>query len=147
MTIKAHLTGQDKTYITDYKFPDLDSDSPEIERLWALATIEKIQSRERIGKMPPSESEAAVRDLGLSYQIVTDFTSMVVLSDSAFVDRGVERHNQIRTAREQQAAWQAPASRANVTATAVPMPPPAPPTTNTVRSVRSREGEMVIAEP
>ena len=103
VTLKANLTGEDKTYTSDFRFPDLDTDNPELERLWALATIEKIESRERIGRMPATESETAIRDLGLSYQIVTDYTSMVVLSDSAFADRGVERHNQARIAREQQA--------------------------------------------
>jgi len=103
VTLKANLTGEDKTYTSDFKFPDLDTDNPELERLWALATIEKIESRERNGQMPPTESETAIQDLGLSYQIVTDYTSMVVLSDSAFADRGIERHNQARIAREQQA--------------------------------------------
>jgi len=103
VSLKANLTGEDKTYTSDFKFPDLARDNPELERLWALATIEKIESLERIGRMPPSESENAVRDLGLSYQIVTDYTSMVVLSDSAFAERGIERHNQARIAREQQA--------------------------------------------
>jgi Ca-activated chloride channel homolog len=103
VTLKANLTGENKTYSADFKFPDLDRDNPELERLWALAEIEKIQSLERTGQMPPSESENAIRDLGLSYQIVTDYTSMVVLSDSAFADRGIERRNQARIAREQQA--------------------------------------------
>ena len=53
--------------------------------------------------MPPEESETAIKDLGLGYQIVTDYTAMVVLSDSAFADRGIERHNQARIASEQQA--------------------------------------------
>jgi Ca-activated chloride channel family protein len=103
VTLKANLTGEDKTYTTDFKFPDLATDNPELERLWALATIEKIEAQESIGRMPPAESEGAIKDLGLSYQIVTDYTSMVVLSDSAFADRGIERHNQTRIAREQQA--------------------------------------------
>jgi len=103
VTLKASLTGEDKTYTSDIKFPTLDTDNPELERLWALATIEKIEAQERIGKIPPSESENAIRDLGLSYQIVTDYTSMVVLSDSAFADRGIERRNQALIAREQQA--------------------------------------------
>ena len=103
VTLKANLTGEDKTYTSDFKFPDLDTDNPELERLWALATIEKIEAQERIGRMPAAESEGAIKNLGLSYQIVTDYTSMVVLSDSAFADRGIERHNQTRIAREQQA--------------------------------------------
>ena len=103
LKLKANLTGEDKTYSTDFKFPDLDTNNPELERLWALATIEKIESRERVGRMPISESENAIRDLGLSHQIVTDYTSMVVLSQSAFAEKGIERHNQTRIAREQQA--------------------------------------------
>ncbi len=103
VTLKANLTGEDKTYSSDFKFPDLAADHPELERLWALATIEKIEAQERIGRMPAAESEGAIKNLGLSYQIVTDYTSMVVLSDSAFADRGIERHNQTRIAREQQA--------------------------------------------
>ena len=106
LTLKASLTGEDKTYNTNFTFPAIDTENPELERLWALATIEKIEAMERIGQMPPSESENAIRDLGLSYQIVTDHTSMVVLSDTAFADRGIERHNQTRVAREQQARVQ-----------------------------------------
>jgi Ca-activated chloride channel family protein len=102
VSLKANLTGEDKTYATDFVFPDIDSDNPELERLWALAMIEKIEAQERIGSMPLAESENAIRDLGLEYQIVTDYTSMVVLSDTAFADRGIERRNQSRIAREQQ---------------------------------------------
>ena len=104
--LKANLTGEDKTYATDFVFPDTATDNPELERLWALAMIEKIEARERIGIMPATESENAIRDLGLEYQIVTDYTSMVVLSDTAFADRGIERRNQTRIAREQQARTQ-----------------------------------------
>ncbi len=103
VTLKANLTGEDKTYTTDFLFPDIEGDNPELERLWALATIEKIEAMERIGTMPVSESEDAIKDLGLTYQIVTDYTSMVVLTDTAFADRGIERRNRTRITREQQA--------------------------------------------
>jgi Ca-activated chloride channel family protein len=106
VTLKANLTGEDKTYTTDFLFPDRNGDNPELERLWALATIEKIEAEERIGTMPLSESEDVIKDLGLNYQIVTDYTSMVVLSDTAFADRGIERRNQTRITREQQARSQ-----------------------------------------
>jgi Ca-activated chloride channel family protein len=106
VTLKANLTGEDKIYATDFAFPDIDTDNPELERLWALAMIEKIEALERIGAMPATESENAIRDLGLEYQIVTDHTSMVVMSDTAFADRGIERRNQSRIAREQQARSQ-----------------------------------------
>ena len=103
VTLRASLTGEDRTYTTEFTFPDLDTDNPELERLWALAMIENIESQERMGRMPAQESENAVKDLGVDYQIVTDYTSMVVLSDQAFAARGVDRKNQARIMREQQA--------------------------------------------
>ena len=106
VTLKANLTGEDKTYAADFVFPDIDTNNPELERLWALAMIEKIEALERIGTIPATESENAIRDLGLEYQIVTDHTSMVVMSDTAFADRGIDRRNQARIAREQQARSQ-----------------------------------------
>ena len=53
--------------------------------------------------MDESESETAIRDLGLAYQLVTDYTSMVVLADDVFTDYGIERHNRARVAREHEA--------------------------------------------
>jgi Ca-activated chloride channel family protein len=103
VSLEANLTGGDKTYATDCVFPDTATDNPELERLWALAMIEKIEALESIGVMPVTESENAIRDLGLEYQIVTDYTSMVVISDTSFADRGIERRNQSRIAREQHA--------------------------------------------
>ncbi len=103
VTLEANLTGEDRTYTTDFDFPDTATNNPELERLWALAMIEKIEALEKIGIMPATESENAIRDLGLEYQIVTDFTSMVVLADTSFADRGIERRNENRIAREQQA--------------------------------------------
>ncbi len=103
VTLTANLTGKDKTYTSEFVFPEIDTDNPELERLWALATVEKMAAMERIGQMKSTESESAIRDLGLDYQIVTDYTSMVVLSDTAFAERGIERRNLPRIAREQQA--------------------------------------------
>lgn len=109
VVLKARLTGEDKTYATTFIFPDIDTDNPEIERLWALARIDKLENMASIGAMPELESEKAIRDLGLSYQLVTDYTSMVVLGDETFEERGIERKNKVRVAREHQAQ----ATRAN----------------------------------
>jgi len=103
VALKARLTGEDKTYTTTFAFPDIDTDNPEIERLWALARIEKLGAMADIGAIQVSESEQAIRDLGLTYQLVTDYTSMVVLADETFEERGIERRNQARVARERQA--------------------------------------------
>ncbi len=104
-TVKLHarLTGEDKVYSTDFEFPDVDADNPEIERLWALRKIETIEDMTNCGLAPEGESKTAIRDLGVEYQLVTDETSMVVLSDAAFDENGIERRNRDRLAAEKAA--------------------------------------------
>ncbi|MEM7165268.1 MAG: VIT and VWA domain-containing protein [Planctomycetota bacterium] len=115
--LNASLTGADKVYETTFELPAVDTDNPEIERLWALRQIEEIEQRALIGQLPSGEAKVAVRDLGINYQLVTDETSMVVLSDQAFADRGIERRNRERVGRErtaQIARAQKPARSARV---------------------------------
>ena len=100
VTLSARLTGQDRKYTTVFEFPELDTDNPELERLWALERTEHHEARRQAGLLPAEEAELAIRDLGLEYQIVTDYTSMVILSDEAFEARGIERRNRKRTVRE-----------------------------------------------
>ncbi|MDF1861810.1 MAG: VIT and VWA domain-containing protein [Verrucomicrobiales bacterium] len=103
LVFKARLTGEDKTYRTSFTFPEVDTDNPEIERLWALDQIEQFELQTNRGEMPAGESENAIRDLGLKYQLVTDETSMLVLSDEAFERHGVARNNRQRVAIERKA--------------------------------------------
>jgi Ca-activated chloride channel family protein len=100
VTLNAKLTGEDKTYATTFDFPETDTDNPEIERLWALAQIEQIETKEAIGNTPANEAKDAITQLGVNYQLVTDHTSMVVLDDATFAKRGIERRNQTRVANE-----------------------------------------------
>ncbi len=102
-TLKARLSGEDKTYSTEFTLPDIDTNNPELERLWALNRIEHIQIKTDAGLMPAQESQNAIRDLGVQYQIVTDETSMVVLSDQVFQKHNIKRRNQTRIAREHKA--------------------------------------------
>jgi Ca-activated chloride channel family protein len=60
--------------------------------------------------MPAEEAEQAIRDTGVKYQLVTDYTSMVVLADDVFEKRGIARNNRDRIAIER-AAQTARASR------------------------------------
>ncbi len=96
LRLKARLTGADKECVTRFDFPEIDALNPEIERLWAMDTIETLEWEKTMGYCSPSESEDAIVDLALQYQLVTDYTSMVVLSDEAFARHGVERHNRDR---------------------------------------------------
>ena len=103
VTLDARMTGEDRTYSTSFDFPDIDTENPEIERLWALNRIEIIEAKRDTGYLEENEAQQAIVNLGLDYQLVTDHTSMVVLSDEAFANRGIERRNKRRTALERQA--------------------------------------------
>ncbi len=103
VSLEARLTGADKTYTTSFSFPDIETDNPELERLWAMNRIEEIEVSRMVGSLPPSEADQAIEDLGVAYQLVTDETSMVVLSDAVFAERGIDRANERRTATERQA--------------------------------------------
>ncbi len=103
VTLKARLSGEDKTYRTSFDFPAKDLDNPELERLWALSRIEALEAQQSVGLLPSEEARQGVRDLGLAYQIVTDETSMLVLSDAGLEERGIERRNHERVAAERTA--------------------------------------------
>ena len=106
VTLNAKLTGADKTYTTQFDFPDSDTSNPELERLWALAMTEDVTAREYAGVMPEKEAQNAIRDLGIRYQLVTDYTSMLVLTDGDFTKRGIDRNNKQRIDTEHAAQTQ-----------------------------------------
>ncbi|MHC4415228.1 MAG: VIT and vWA domain-containing protein [Planctomycetota bacterium] len=103
VALGASLSGEDRRYETAFSFPEVDRLHPELERLWALDRIDDMQTKMDAGLMSPGEGEQVITDLGVEYQIVSDYTSMVVLSDEAFADRGIERRNQRRIAAEREA--------------------------------------------
>jgi Ca-activated chloride channel family protein len=100
VSLAASLTGEDKVYSTTFDFPEVAVENPEIERLWAMDRIEDIQHRMDIGEAEESEGGEAIAHLGVAYQLVTDETSMVVLSDNAYARHGIARNNLGRVARE-----------------------------------------------
>jgi Ca-activated chloride channel homolog len=112
--LKGRISGQPKTYQTRFAFPATASDNPEIERLWAYATIEAAMAEmEDFGEK--ADLKQAVVDLGVEYGLVTDYTSMVVMRDEVFDQRGIQRANRQRIAIEetarQQRGGQPPVSR------------------------------------
>jgi len=106
VTLNARLTGEDKQYSTDFTFPDVDTGNPELERLWAMNRVEAIHARRARGKMKKGEARGAIQSLGLNNQIVTDYTSMLVLSDRAFKRYGIKRRNKKRIQKEHTAQAQ-----------------------------------------
>ncbi len=101
--LQASLTGKDKTYETTFEFPDVAEGNPEVERLWALSRIDDLERQRMVGLLPGEEAESAITRLGVEYQLVTDYTSMVVLTDEDHVRHGIERRNRDRVDRERSA--------------------------------------------
>jgi len=102
LTLDARVSGEDLHWETRVELPEHDVTYPELERLWALARVQDIQKRIEDGD-DASELSAAIVDLGTSYSIVTDYTSMIVVEDEKFDELGIERKNKERTAREHEA--------------------------------------------
>jgi len=103
VTLEARLTGEDRVWRTSFEFPDLSTDYPEIERLWAMQKIVGIERLRDAGLADGEESADGIRDLAVAYQLVTDETAMLVLDDAAFIRHGIDRKNQARVARERTA--------------------------------------------
>ncbi|MES9888452.1 MAG: hypothetical protein ABW140_16720, partial [Candidatus Sedimenticola sp. 6PFRAG1] len=105
ITLKGKISGAKQEYKTSFVFPETATENPELERLWAYATIENLVTEmEDFGEK--ADLKQAVIDLGVEHGLVTDYTSMVVMSDQMFKKRGIERRNKKRLAVEEAARQQ-----------------------------------------
>ncbi|MBD3867996.1 MAG: VWA domain-containing protein [Acidobacteria bacterium] len=102
LKLKARISGRDVEWETRVDFPEFDDSFPEMERLWAFAkTRELKQQIDDTGR--EGELREAIVDLGQTYSIVTDYTSMVVVEGQQFEEYQIERKNLSRVERERQA--------------------------------------------
>ncbi|MES9852243.1 MAG: VWA domain-containing protein [Candidatus Thiodiazotropha sp. L084R] len=100
VTISGKVSGQPTDYSTRFEFPNQSTLNPEVERLWAFATIEDLQNQiDYLGEDP--DSRQAIVDIGKEYGLVTDYTSMIVVREEQFQNYGIDRSNQVRVAKEQ----------------------------------------------
>jgi Ca-activated chloride channel family protein len=76
--------------------------NPELERIWAYATIENLQAKMNYFGAD-QDTEDAITDLAIEYGLVTDYTSMVVVHEEVFAAQGRMRTNRDRVAAEQAA--------------------------------------------
>ncbi|NQU40288.1 MAG: VWA domain-containing protein [Lentisphaerae bacterium] len=113
LTMTARISGAVHTWECPVTFPETDQDNPELERLWALARINELMKEIRIEEK--DALKARVRDLGVEYSLVTDYTSMLVVCDDVFEDKQITRRNAQRVEHERQA---------QVNRAAAPAPPP-----------------------
>jgi Ca-activated chloride channel family protein len=112
--LTGQVAGKDVEYKTTFTMPAQSNLNPELERIWAYATIENLQSRmDYFGA--DQDTEDAITDLALEYGLVTDYTSMIVVRDEVFLAQGIKRTNRDRVAVEhvaqQTRSTQAPQNR------------------------------------
>ena len=100
--LTGKISGVEKEYRTQIEFPAVDISNPELERLWAYASIEDMMAEiNSFGE--DADIKQAVTDLGIEYGLVTDYTSMLVMRDEVFEAQGIKRHNKKRLEKEMQA--------------------------------------------
>jgi len=112
--LSGKVAGKDVEYTTSFAVPVQSDRNPELERIWAYATIENLQSKmDYFGA--DKDTEDAITDLATEYGLVTDYTSMIVVRDEVFAAQGIKRSNRDRVATERTAqqtrAQQAPQNR------------------------------------
>lgn len=105
ITLQARISGEDKQWKTTTILPDADLDNPEIERLWALSTIEELADEIDTHGESRDRKEQII-SLGTEYSLVTDYTSMIVLEEAEYENLGIDRRNSQRIARERAAQQQ-----------------------------------------
>ncbi|MHC4385997.1 MAG: VIT domain-containing protein [Planctomycetota bacterium] len=103
--LRAKISGQQHSWDCEADFPEVDTDNLEIERLWALSMIDETMQQIR-EKGEKKSLKKTIMDLGTEYSLVTDYTSMVVLSEEQMEEAGIQRRNADRVNRERQAQQQ-----------------------------------------
>jgi Ca-activated chloride channel family protein len=105
ISMHAKISGTEHEWSCDTVLPAEDGDNPEIERLWALSTIDEIMDTvSRAGESEKLRKE--IVDLGTRYSLVTDYTSMIVLGEQEMENLGVQRNNSNRVTKERLAQQQ-----------------------------------------
>ncbi|GLQ33546.1 VIT and vWA domain-containing protein [Litoribrevibacter albus] len=105
VTIKGKVSGEQKIYKTSFEFPAQSQLNPEIERLWAFATIEDLQNQiDYLGY--EDDFKDAITDLAKEYGLVTNYTSMIVVREEVFKQLNIARNNDKRVKTEQAARQQ-----------------------------------------
>ncbi len=102
INVEAKISGQVHEWSCEAVLPEIDTDNPEIERLWALSSIKEI-TREIDIHGESASLRNKITDLATEYSLVTDYTSMVVLNEQEMENLGIDRKNNQRISKERQA--------------------------------------------
>ncbi len=102
ITLSTKISGEKRKYHQQITLPELATNNPEIERLWAFSKINDLQGQtEMYGEN--ADTKQALIDLGVEHGIVTENTSMIVMREEQFIARGINRSNKKRLKKEKQA--------------------------------------------
>ena len=99
ITLNAKICGKQHQWQCTAQLPAKDTDNPELERLWALSAIDEIMEQVREHGETKSLKQQII-SLGTEYSLVTDYTSMVVLSETEMENKGIQRKNAQRVHKE-----------------------------------------------
>lgn len=103
--VDGRVSGEGRSYSTQFIFPESATMNPEVDRLWAFAKIEDLQNRlDYFGDAP--DLEQAITDLAVEHGLVTEHTSMIVLQEERYEALGIDRLNLRRVEKEQLARQQ-----------------------------------------
>ena len=94
--LTAKISGEEKQYRSEFAFPKVSTSNPEIERLWAYAQVQELKNKADYLGTSIDDYRSAIVDTAVEYGLVTDFTSMIVMSDEQFKANGIERTNRDR---------------------------------------------------
>ncbi len=102
LELKAKISGENKSWQCKAFLPEQDTDNPELERMWALSHIDNYM--QEIRDFGENETlRAKIVNLGQEYSLVTDYTSMIVMSEEQFENEGIQRSNAGRVNKERTA--------------------------------------------
>ncbi|ASJ74803.1 VIT domain-containing protein [Granulosicoccus antarcticus] len=102
VTLNADISGETKHYVSQLVFPENSISNPELERLWAFASIKSLQDQQDLLGVT-EDSKQGITDLALQHGLVTDYTSLLVVREEVFQSEGIERNNAKRVERERAA--------------------------------------------
>ncbi|MCC6900381.1 MAG: VWA domain-containing protein [Polyangiaceae bacterium] len=100
LSLGAKASGKPWTMKQQVHLPDVEPDNAELERLWALDMIHAIEMQHLLGFIPFDQAKDRIVKLGVEYQLVTDYTSMIVVDDATSEKYGLEQTNKSKTAAE-----------------------------------------------
>ncbi|MGA1791250.1 MAG: VIT domain-containing protein [bacterium] len=100
--LMGKIAGNEEVWSCKAFLPETDLENPELERLWALSSIEDIMAEIR-EKGEKERLRQKVVELGTHFSLVTDYTSMLVIREDEMESLGIQRKNVHRITTERQA--------------------------------------------